>query len=264
MRPKKQVSAADRTRALRCGCSSASSRVSHSTAAGRGEDAAAAGDHGGHADLQQRLRGRRPGRRAGSRSPRCRGAAARPRLERRTRREQRRTSRARSSAIRGRTCLTVSARCTRLPRSLAAHDPDPERRRPAAHRPAGCRRGGPRRRAYDDPRVAELGARRAAPGTRRAAAASLRQLTDERLPGGRGLGGGEVGDDVAAAEGVDGLLGVADQHHRGVAAEGAVEHLPLHRVGVLELVDQHDLPALPHPRPAGGAVGDLSASASWD
>ena len=62
-----------------------------------------------------------------------------------------------------------------------------------------------------------------------------------------GLGGVEVGRDVAAAERVDRLLRVADQHHRGVAGERAVEHLPLHRVGVLELVDQHDLPALPHP-----------------
>ena len=69
----------------------------------------------------------------------------------------------------------------------------------------------------------------------------------QRLLGRRGGGRGEVRRDVAAAERVDGLLGVADQHHRGVAAEGPVEHLPLHRVGVLELVDQHDLPPLPHP-----------------
>ena len=67
------------------------------------------------------------------------------------------------------------------------------------------------------------------------------------LLGRRGGGRGEVGRDVAAAEGVDGLLGVADQHHRGVPAERPVEHLPLHRVGVLELVDQHDPPPLPHP-----------------
>ena len=64
-----------------------------------------------------------------------------------------------------------------------------------------------------------------------------------------GGGRGEVGDDVAAAEQVDRLLGVADEHHRGVPGERAVEHLPLHGVGVLELVDEHDLPARPHPCP---------------
>ena len=32
-----------------------------------------------------------------------------------------------------------------------------------------------------------------------------------------------------------------------MAGEGAVEHVPLHRIGVLELVDQDDLPALAHP-----------------
>ena len=58
--------------------------------------------------------------------------------------------------------------------------------------------------------------------------------------GGGGVGRREVGDDVAAAEGVDRLLRVADQDHRRVTGERAVEHLPLHRVGVLELVDQHD------------------------
>ncbi len=38
-------------------------------------------------------------------------------------------------------------------------------------------------------------------------------------------------------------------------AERAVDHLPLHRVGVLELVDHHDRPALAHPVPGGGVVG---------
>ena len=65
----------------------------------------------------------------------------------------------------------------------------------------------------------------------------------------------EVGDDVAAAEGVDRLLGVADQHQRGLADEGALDHLPLHRVGVLELVDHHDPPAPAHPVAGRGVVG---------
>ena len=69
----------------------------------------------------------------------------------------------------------------------------------------------------------------------------------QRAPGRGRLRRLEIGEDVAAAEGVDGLLGVADQHQRGFAGEGAVEHLPLHRVGVLELVDEHDPPALAHP-----------------
>ena len=83
------------------------------------------------------------------------------------------------------------------------------------------------------------------------------------LRGGRGLGGLEVGDDVATAEGVDGLLGVADQHHRGGLGEGAPEDLPLHRVGVLELVDEHELPPVLHPPPRRGrgvleGVGQLA------
>ena len=51
---------------------------------------------------------------------------------------------------------------------------------------------------------------------------------------------------VGPAERVDGLLGVADQHQRRLAlAEGAVHDVPLHRVGVLEFVDQDDVVALP-------------------
>ena len=76
----------------------------------------------------------------------------------------------------------------------------------------------------------------------------------ERLPGRRLLRRVEVGDDVAAAEGVDRLLGVADQDQRGDAVEGALEDLPLHGVGVLELVDQRDLPPLAHPGAGRGVV----------
>ncbi|EUA20627.1 exodeoxyribonuclease V beta chain RecB domain protein [Mycobacterium xenopi 3993] len=53
--------------------------------------------------------------------------------------------------------------------------------------------------------------------------------------------------DVAATKPVDGLLGVADQDQRRVPAKCALEHLPLDQVGVLELVDQHNAPAPPHP-----------------
>jgi hypothetical protein len=62
--------------------------------------------------------------------------------------------------------------------------------------------------------------------------------------------GGQVGVDVAAAERVDGLLGIADDREaagRRLAPDAAGD-LPLHRVGVLELVDQR-------PRQAGGDAG---------
>ena len=62
-------------------------------------------------------------------------------------------------------------------------------------------------------------------------------------PAGGGGAGGEVGVDVGAAEGVDGLLGVADEHQRsrrvvGLDPVDGVEDAVLDRVGVLELVDQ--------------------------
>ena len=72
-----------------------------------------------------------------------------------------------------------------------------------------------------------------------------------------GSGGSvQVGGDVAAAEAVDGLLGIADEHHRGVPDEGPLEDLPLDGIGVLELVDQHDAPPVAHQGPRRG-VGCL-------
>ena len=64
----------------------------------------------------------------------------------------------------------------------------------------------------------------------------------ERERGGRLLGG-QVGVDVAATEGVDGLLGVAHQDERGAGpgTEERLEDLPLDGVGVLELVDERDV-----------------------
>ena len=60
--------------------------------------------------------------------------------------------------------------------------------------------------------------------------------------------GRQVGVHIGTAEGVDRLLRVADHDHldrcRTAGQEGGGEHLPLERVGVLELVDHHDLVAL--------------------
>jgi hypothetical protein len=71
-----------------------------------------------------------------------------------------------------------------------------------------------------------------------------------RLPAGL-----QVGVDVGASEGVDRLLGVADQHQRpavggvtGSVDERARHDAPLHRVGVLELIDQCDAVAAPQRR----------------
>ena len=70
-----------------------------------------------------------------------------------------------------------------------------------------------------------------------------------------GVGRQKVGDDVAAAEGVDGLFGVPDQNQGAHPGERPVDHRPLHRVGVLELVDHDDRPAPAHPLPGRGVVG---------
>ena len=64
----------------------------------------------------------------------------------------------------------------------------------------------------------------------------------------------QVGDDVAAAEPVDRLFGIADEDQRRRAAERPPDDVPLYRVGVLELVDHHDGPARPHPLARGGVV----------
>ncbi len=66
----------------------------------------------------------------------------------------------------------------------------------------------------------------------------------------------QVGVDVRTTERVDRLLGVADQDQgrRGALTEGARHDLPLHGVGVLELVDQDDVEALPQPCAGGRAA----------
>ena len=103
--------------------------------------------------------------------------------------------------------------------------------------------------AHDDVGVPEFGAapHRVQAVDEHLVAAPVHPEREPPILGGvRGL---EVGDDVAATERVDGLLRVADQNHRRVTAERPVDDLPLHGVGVLELVDHHDRPALPHPVP---------------
>ena len=122
--------------------------------------------------------------------------------------------------------------------------PAPARRR--APRAAAVRRARPRPGAR---RSARRRARRRRTPSRSAASrgASLRWLVASvawLVGRARGL---QVGDDVGAAERVDRLLGVADQHQRGVAVEGAAQDRPLHGIGVLELVDQHHPVARPQP-----------------
>ena len=69
---------------------------------------------------------------------------------------------------------------------------------------------------HRDLRVAELGA--AGQGLERADQAGVTApVGGEGVPGGGGAGSAEVGDHVAAAEGVDRLLRVADQDQRGAA-----------------------------------------------
>ena len=68
---------------------------------------------------------------------------------------------------------------------------------------------------HRDLRVAELGA--AGQRLERVDQAGVAApVGGEGVPGGGGAGSAEVGDDVAAAEGVDRLLRVADQDQRGV------------------------------------------------
>ena len=60
----------------------------------------------------------------------------------------------------------------------------------------------------------------------------------------------EVRDEIGAAEGVNRLLWVADEHQGRRAVECGLQDPPLQRVGVLELVDQHH--PVPRPDPLDG------------
>jgi hypothetical protein len=80
-----------------------------------------------------------------------------------------------------------------------------------------------------------------------------------------GADGVEVGVHIGAAEGIDRLFGVADQHQPGATStgtavidgradtEGLFYDLPLDRVGVLELVDQDNRVAPAQPGAGGRA-----------
>ena len=100
-------------------------------------------------------------------------------------------------------------------------------------------------RVHGDARVAQLGA--VQEDLQRLDQRAVGAVIGGQRPAVRGRADGiEVAEHVATAEGVDGLLRVADEHEGGVLGEGAVEDAPLDRVRVLELVDENDLPALPH------------------
>ena len=95
-------------------------------------------------------------------------------------------------------------------------------------------------RAIGDIRMADMkGVEKGVVGGQQAFVAP--PILGQREPATRQPGCVQVGIDVGASEGVDGLLRIADQHQGGLAvAEGPTHHLPLHRVGVLELVDEND------------------------
>ena len=77
------------------------------------------------------------------------------------------------------------------------------------------------------------------------------------------LDGVEIAEDVCPTEGVDRLLGVADQDQRGVSVERAAEDFPLDGIGVLELVHHDDAVALPETFGSGRPMlGSANASRS--
>ena len=61
------------------------------------------------------------------------------------------------------------------------------------------------------------------------------------------LGGIQVTEHIGTAEGVDGLLRVADQDQRAPSMEDGAQNVPLRWIGVLELINQDHLVCLPQP-----------------
>ena len=141
---------------------------------------------------------------------------------------------------------------------LPVEHPQPQRRRHRRAEQAGrLVGGGGLHPLVGDAFVAEAGAaQQRVVGVDQALVAA--PVDGQRGPGAGHLGGGQVGVDVGAPEGVDGLLGVADEDEGGVAAaEAEAEDVPLDRVGVLELVDQHHPVAAPQPGLHPGAVDGI-------
>ena len=102
-------------------------------------------------------------------------------------------------------------------------------------------------RPHDDAWIAERGSAEQRVESAQQVGVAAPVLRESRAMVGD-LGGREVGLHVRAAEGVDRLLRISDQHERGGAVEGETQDVPLHRVGVLELVDEHHPVAAAQPR----------------
>ncbi len=65
--------------------------------------------------------------------------------------------------------------------------------------------------------------------------------------------------DVGTAESVNRLLRIADEDQRlALGIEGTAHDVPLHGVGVLELVDENDIEALPQAGPRHGATHGIA------
>ncbi len=272
VQPRNGVSAAERARVGRGG---SLDRLEHAQPVARrdgAEDAAGAVDDGLDVGFGQRVaHERRVAVRAhehrdvaGADRLASRRGVARPDLDPRGGGQQVRPDQPRDPArcARAPTAHSRSRRPWRRDRRLVAvHDPDSDR--------GGFRRAGQPRRlvgrrcadfAIDDALVAE---RRAAEqrvvGVDQPLVAAPVDL-ERRSCAGCGRGG-EVGVDVGAAEGVDRLLGVADEDQRdAAAAERAAHDVPLHGVGVLELVDEHDAVAVRSRSAAASPPGPFSVS----
>ena len=145
---------------------------------------------------------------------------------------------------------SASASCGRIPQPDRRRQSMPAAAGPVSRRRCWWARTG-RTTICSSPSAAPPTRERPAPATRAVVAAPVgAQRADLiRLPDRV-----QIAVDVGAAERVDRLLRVADQDQRGVPVEGAADDLPLDRVGVLELVDEHDPVAIPEPLGGLGAV----------
>ena len=215
------------------------------------EDAAAAGDHGRDADAAQRLAG---GGQVGVPVADHRNVSGLDpaSFELRARGQQRPDVQGQVARDLGAYLADDQGIDAALAELFAAYDAQPERRRVrGTGQPVGLVVRG--YVVHHDPVVAECGTLENGleGGEQRGVATPV---DAQSLAPRGGVGGLKIGEDVPTAERVDRLLRVADQHHGGEAGEGPVEHSPLNGVGVLELVDEHDLPALAHPGAGWGVV----------